>query len=69
MNQLVMVNTIVIFMDGALVKVTDIQDIEKQLNSKKEELNLNGEIKWTKVTGNYLDKSIFLFYKIWKNKI
>ena len=58
MNQLVMVNTIVIFMDGALVKVTDIQDIEKQLNSKKEELNLNGEIKWTKVTGNYLDKYI-----------
>ena len=58
MNQLVMVNTIVIFMDGALVKVTDIQDIEKRLNSKKEELNLNGEIKWTKVTGNYLDKYI-----------
>lgn len=58
MNQLVMANTIVIFMDGALVKVTDIQDIEKQLNSKKEELNLNGEIKWTKVTGNYLNKYI-----------
>ena len=45
MNQSVMVNTIVIFMDGALVKVTDIQDIEKHLNTKKQELNLNGEIK------------------------
>ena len=45
-------------MVGALVKVSDIQAIEKALNDKKEELNLKGEIKWTKVTGNYLTKYI-----------
>lgn len=66
---------IVIFMDGALIKVTDIQEIEKQLNNKKEELNLNGEIKWTKVTENYLDKYIeminlfFSFIKSGKIKV
>ena len=32
--------------------------IESKLNLKKQELNLNGEIKWTKVTDNYLDKYI-----------
>lgn len=75
MNQSVMVNTIVIFMDGALVKVTDIQDIEKHLNTKKQELNLNGEIKWSKVTENYLEKYIeminlfFTFIKSGKIKV
>ena len=53
-----MVNIIAIFMVGALVKVTNIQEIEKKLNKRKKELNLNGEIKWSKVTGNYLDKYI-----------
>ncbi len=53
-----MVHIIVIFMVGALVKVADVQTIEKALNDKKAELNLNGEIKWTKVTANYLDKYI-----------
>lgn len=53
-----MANSLVIFMDCALVKVSDIQAIEKTLNNKKEELNLKGEIKWTKVTGNYLEKYI-----------
>lgn len=43
---------------GALINLSDINLIENTLNSKKEELNLNGEIKWTKVTGNYLDKYI-----------
>ena len=33
MNQSVTVSTIAIFTDGALVKVTDIQDIEKQLQN------------------------------------
>lgn len=46
------------FYGGALAKVTDIQDIEKALNNKKEELNLYSEIKWIKVTENYLDKYI-----------
>ena len=31
------------FYGGALVKTTDIPEIEKALNDKKEELNLNGE--------------------------
>ncbi len=62
------------FYGGALVKTTNIPEIEKALNDKKEELNLNGEIKWTKVTENYLEKYteiinlFFFFYKGWKNK-
>ena len=63
------------FYGGALAKVTDIQDIEKVLNNKKEELNLYGEIKWIKVTENYLDKYIeminlfFSFIKEGKIKV
>ena len=63
------------FYGGALAKVTDIQDIEKALNNKKEELNLYGEIKWIKVTENYLDKYIeminlfFSFIKDGKIKV
>ena len=61
------------FYGGALVKVNDIQDIEKQLNDKKIDLNLRGEIKWTKVTENYLDKYIemidLFFYFIKNGKI
>ena len=63
------------FYGGALAKVTDIQDIEKALNNKKEELNLYGEIKWIKVTENYLDKYIeminlfFSFIKEGKIKV
>ena len=63
------------FYGGALVKTTDISEIEKALNDKKEELNLNGEIKWTKVTENYLEKYIeiinlfFSFIKVGKIKV
>ena len=70
-----MENTIATSMDGALVKVTDIQNIEKQLNNKKQELNLKGEIKWSKVTENYLEKYIeminlfFNFIKSGKIKV
>ena len=42
-------------MVGALINLSDINLIENALNSRKEELNLNGEIKWTKVTDNYLE--------------
>ena len=75
MNLLVMGNFTVISMGGALVKVTDIQKIENQLNNKKRELCLNGEIKWTKVTENYLEKYIeminlfFTFIKQGKIKV
>ena len=44
------------FFGGVLVKNADYDDIKNSLDSKKAELNLNGEIKWVKVTGNYLDK-------------
>ena len=45
-------------MVGALINLSDINLIENALNNKKEELNLYGEIKWTKVTDNYLEKYI-----------
>ncbi len=63
------------FMVGALVQTSNIQLIEKALNDKKQELNLKGEIKWTKVTGNYLEKYIdiinlfFSFIKSGKIKV
>lgn len=75
MNLLVMENIIVIFMVGALINLSDINLIENTLNNKKQELNLNGEIKWTKVTDNYLDKYIdminlfFEFIKARKIKV
>lgn len=70
-----MANSLVISMVGALAKISDVQAIEKALNDKKKELNLKGEIKWTKVTGNYLDKYIdminlfFSFIKSGKIKV
>ena len=63
------------FTVGALVQTSNIQLIEKTLNEKKQELNLKGEIKWTKVTGNYLEKYIdiinlfFSFIKYGKIKV
>ena len=53
-----MEHTIAISIGGALINMSDINLIENILNDKKEELNLNGEIKWTKVTDNYLSKYI-----------
>lgn len=70
-----MENTLVISMVGALINLSDINLIENALNSKKQELNLNGEIKWTKVTDNYLEKYIdminlfFEFIKSGKIKV
>lgn len=70
-----MANIIVISMVGALINLSDINLIENALNSRKEELNLNGEIKWTKVTDNYLEKYIdminlfFEFIKSGKIKV
>ena len=63
------------FYGGALIRTTDIPEIEKALDDKKKELNLNGEIKWTKVTENYLEKYIeiinlfFSFIKAGKIKV
>ena len=61
------------FFGGVLVCNTDYDVIKDALNAKKLELNLHGEIKWVKVTGNYLDKykqMIDLFFSyIKENKL
>ncbi|MBP2644287.1 MAG: hypothetical protein H6Q67_2174 [Firmicutes bacterium] len=44
------------FFGGALVRSSNIEEVESTLNNKKEELNLFGEVKWQKITHNYLDK-------------
>ena len=44
------------FFGGVLVRSTDFMAINTALSEKKTELNLLSEIKWTKVTGNYLHK-------------
>jgi len=46
------------FYGGALAKTEDVQSISNLLNEKKEELNLNRELKWTRITFNYADKYI-----------
>lgn len=44
------------FYGGALVRSKDYIEVKEALDARKEELNLLGEIKWTKVSTNYLDK-------------
>lgn len=44
------------FFGGVLIKAEDREDIEARLSAKKVELNLNQEIKWERVTKNYLEK-------------
>ncbi|MCJ8335331.1 MAG: hypothetical protein MJH10_13975 [Epibacterium sp.] len=44
------------FFGGVLLKAEDRQAIEKLLAAKKEELNFGNELKWQKVTPNYLAK-------------
>ena len=48
------------FYGGALIEYNKLEKINKNLNKKKEELGLFQEIKWTKVTEQYLDKYIKL---------
>ncbi len=43
------------FYGGCLVRSIDQIPIIDALNQRKQELNLFGEIKWTKVTSNYLE--------------
>lgn len=63
------------FFGGCIIKSTDLYEVETALNKKKEELNLFGEIKWTKVTSQYLDKymemmdAFFSFVKAGKVKV
>lgn len=44
------------FYGGCIVDGRYLNSIIAQLEAKKSELNLNNEIKWVKVTENYLDK-------------
>lgn len=58
------------FYGGALVRSSDLAFVEKTLENRKEELNLLGEIKWVKVTANYLDKYLQImevFFQLVKN--
>lgn len=61
------------FYGGALISYNELEQISKDLNQKKEELNLFQEIKWTKVTEQYLDKYIelinYFFEYVKSNKI
>jgi hypothetical protein len=44
------------FYDGALIESTHFNEIVERLEKKKIELNLLKEVKWNKVTSNYLKK-------------
>ena len=61
------------FYGGALVDYTQLQKINSILNRKKEELHLNAEIKWSKMSPTYLNKYIqmidLFFYLIKIGKI
>jgi len=46
------------FYGGVVVASEDREGIERALRSKKEELNLFGELKWTKITENYCEKYV-----------
>ncbi len=48
------------FYGGALVKSADFDNINNTIEAKKDELNLLGEVKWQKVTSQYLNKYISL---------
>lgn len=58
------------FYGGALINYKDLEKLNNILNQKKKELNLGQEIKWTKVSENYLNKyieMINLFFSLIKN--
>ena len=46
------------FYGGALIEYNNLKKINNILNTKKEELHFFGEIKWSKVSANYLEKYI-----------
>lgn len=48
------------FYGGALVRSQDLREVQKVLIAKKNDLNLHNEVKWSKVTYQYLDKYIDL---------
>ena len=48
------------FYGGTLIDYTEQEKISNKLNNKKEELGLFQEVKWTKVTEQYLNKYLEL---------
>lgn len=54
------------FYGGILVASSDKERIERALKAKKEELNLHGEIKWTKISATYLEKYIEYLDFFWQ---
>ena len=44
------------FFGGCIVRADRLHQIEQALNNKKTELNLHGEVKWTKITEPYKEK-------------
>ena len=46
------------FYGGALVESIHLEEVIKRLTAKKAELNLGAEVKWQKITANYLEKYI-----------
>lgn len=61
------------FYGGALIKYNELEKINAELNAKKIELGLFQEVKWTKVTEQYLDKYLklinYFFEFVKSNKI
>ncbi len=61
------------FYGGALVTSSELQNVTNKLIETKQLLNLHKEVKWTKITENYVDKYISLmetyFNLIAENKI
>ncbi len=61
------------FYGGALINYTELQKVSDKLNAKKKELGLYQEVKWTKVTEQYLDKYLelmdYFFEFVKSNKI
>lgn len=48
------------FYGGALVRSQDLDSIRQAIEAKKQELNLFGEVKWSKISVNYRQKYIDL---------
>lgn len=48
------------FYGGALIRSTDLLPTVEELSLMKQSLNLHGEVKWQKVTSQYLDKYVQL---------
>lgn len=54
------------FYGGALLEYKNLEKFSEHITNKKQELNLFSEIKWSKVTYQYLDKYIQLMDEFFK---